>query len=96
MGRYTINIDGGRRWALLVGGYQSSSERVEMDDSEGEEFLESLEEGGEREVLMGGGGLEKEKALLDVMDGEHGEIPWRQEDGMLGGLDMVFWVDKAV
>ena len=59
MGRYTINIDGGRRWALLVGGYQSSSERVEMDDSEGEEFLESLEEGGEREVLMGGRGVRK-------------------------------------
>ena len=81
-GAFSVAIDGqeeARHLLVLIMrlfGYETAGERIEMEEGGGEGGFEAVDDlvGGEgrREV-----GDEKE-ALLDVMDGENGEIPWRQ------------------
>lgn len=79
-----VYADGVQMWVVALDGFETSGKRVKVDECKRQRNLELVQEG-LHEALLGVCllWLDEEEALLDVMHGEHGEVPWRQVDQLL-------------
>ncbi|CAL1406011.1 unnamed protein product [Linum trigynum] len=93
-------IEGDDVGAFVVGAFgsdEAADEWVEVGECEGEGMVQPAEE---FDDVQAGGGFLVEMTLLDVVDGEHEEVPWRQVywafhfvsgRNAAAGLEVVFW-----
>lgn len=85
----TVDEDGVEGGVGLLEGGEAAGERVEVEEGGRERELEFCQEGTDESGAVEGrveaGGREgEEEALLDVVGGEHGEVPRRQVERMVG------------
>lgn len=80
-----VNINRDRRLLVVFNGGKAAGEWVEMKESNGEGILKAVKKMKHERVwiVIEMGRFTEEEAFLDVVGGEHGEIP---RDQMIGEI----------